>query len=112
MSHIDMAMDSVEVQPESVMLLGITPTGPETEYGWIEPQPSILGSAQKSITRVSRFWEKPSFNLANSLLDHGCLWNSFVMVGRVDALLKMTRAAMPEMYAAFAAITPTFDTGE
>jgi mannose-1-phosphate guanylyltransferase len=33
-----------------------------------------------------------------------------VMVGRVDALLKMTRAALPEMHAAFEAITPTFET--
>ena len=32
------------------------------------------------------------------------------MVGRVDALLKMTQAALPEMYAAFAAIMPTFET--
>ena len=110
MSHIDVAIDAVKVQPETVMLLGITPTTPETEYGWIEPQPSILASAQKSITRVKRFWEKPSFNLATSLMDHGCLWNSFVMVGCVDALLKMTRTAMPEMHAAFAAITPAFET--
>ncbi len=110
MSHIDVAMDAVEVQPANMMLLGITPTTPETEYGWIEPQPSILASAQKSITRVRRFWEKPSLNLATSLMERGCLWNSFVMVGRVDALLKMTRAAMPEMYAAFAAITPAFET--
>ena len=110
MSHIDVAIDAVEVQPATVMLLGITPTTPETEYGWIEPQPSILASAQKSITRVRKFWEKPSLNLATSLMERGCLWNSFVMVGRVDALLKMTRAAMPEMYAAFAAITPTFET--
>ena len=110
MSHIDVAIDAVEVQPATVMLLGITPTTPETEYGWIEPQPSILASAQKSITRVRKFWEKPSLNLATSLMERGCLWNSFVMVGRVDALLKMTRAAMPEMYAAFAAITPSFET--
>ena len=110
MSHIDVAMDAVEVQPETVMLLGITPTTPETEYGWIEPEPSILASAQKSITRVRKFWEKPNLNMANSLLQRGCLWNSFVMVGRVDALLKMTRAAMPEMYAAFATITPAFET--
>ena len=110
MSHIDVAIDAVEVQPATVMLLGITPTIPETEYGWIEPQPSILASAQKSITRVRKFWEKPSLNLATSLMERGCLWNSFVMVGRVDALLKMTRAAMPEMYAAFAAITPSFET--
>ena len=110
MSHIDVALDVAEVQPETVMLLGITPTAPETEYGWIEPQPSILASAQKSITRVRKFWEKPSLNLATSLMEGGCLWNSFVMVGCVDALLKMTRAAMPEMYAAFAAITPAFET--
>lgn len=110
MSHIEVAIDAVEIQPETVILLGITPTAPETEYGWIEPAPSILSSAQKSITRVRKFWEKPSLNLATSLMQHGCLWNSFVMVGRVDALLKMTRAALPEMHAAFAAITPTFET--
>lgn len=110
MSHIDVAIDAVAVQPETVMLLGITPSAPETEYGWIEPEPSILASAQKSITRVRKFWEKPNVNLATSLMDHGCLWNSFVMVGCVDALLKMTRAAMPEMYAAFATITPAFET--
>jgi mannose-1-phosphate guanylyltransferase len=110
MSHIDIAMDAVQVQPATVMLLGITPTAPETEYGWIEPQPSILSGAQKSITRVRKFWEKPSLSLASSLMERGCLWNSFVMVGHVDALLKMIRAAMPEMYAAFAAITPSFET--
>ena len=32
------------------------------------------------------------------------------MVGRVGALLKMTRAALPGMYAAFAAITPAFES--
>ena len=110
MAHIEAAIDAVQIQPQSVMLLGITPSGPETEYGWIEPQPSILANAEKSITRVRKFWEKPDLNLAQSLLQRGCLWNSFVMVGRVDALLKMTSAALPEMYAAFAAITSTFET--
>ena len=110
MSHIDVAIDAVKVQPETVMLLGITPTAPETEYGWIEPQPSILASAEKSITRVRKFWEKPGASLARSLMKRGCLWNSFVMVGRVDALLKMTRAALPELYSAFATVTPTFET--
>jgi mannose-1-phosphate guanylyltransferase len=110
MSHIDVAIDAVRVQSQTVMLLGITPSAPETEYGWIEPQPSILASAEKSITRVAKFWEKPALTLATSLMERGCLWNSFVMVGRVDALLKMTRAALPAMYAAFAAIKPAFET--
>ena len=110
MAHIDVAVDAVRVQPEKVMLLGITPTTPETEYGWIEPQPSILSSAEKSITRVRKFWEKPGMNLARSLMERGCLWNSFVMVGNVEALLKMTLSALPEMYVAFSAIAPAFET--
>ena len=110
MSHIDVAIDAVQVRPETVLLLGVTPTAPETEYGWIEPQPSVLASAEKSITRVSKFWEKPSLTLAHTLMERGCLWNSFVMVGCVDALLKMTRAALPAMYNAFATAAFTFET--
>lgn len=108
MSHIDVATDAAAVQPETVTLLGITPTAPETEYGWIEPQFSVIASAQKSITRVKKFWEKPSSTLASSLMQRGCLWNSFVMVGRVNALLRMTQAALPELYASFAATTAAF----
>jgi len=110
MSHIDIAIDAIKVQPETVMLLGITPTAPETEYGWIEPEPSILANAEKSITRVRKFWEKPGANLASSLMKRGCLWNSFVMVGRVDALLRMTRAALPELFDAVSTVTPSFET--
>jgi hypothetical protein len=32
------------------------------------------------------------------------------MVGRVDALLKMTRTALPEMYNEFAKLIPIFET--
>jgi len=110
MAHVDAAFDAVQAQPNTVTLLGITPSAPETEYGWIEPQRSILGSLPGSVTRVSRFWEKPNANVARSLMDQGCLWNIFVMVGRVDALLKMTRIALPEMFSQFAAIMPTFET--
>src|ERR1043165_3317040 len=110
MSHAEVALDSVEVQPENVILLGITPTAPETEYGWIEPEPSILSHVQKSITRVRKFWEKPAANVASTLLERGCLWNSFVMIGTATALLKLTRAALPELFAAFSATVPTFET--
>jgi mannose-1-phosphate guanylyltransferase len=70
----------------------------------------MLGIIPRAITRVNRFWEKPNASLARTLMDRGCLWNSFVMVGRVDALLKMTRRALPEMYSAFAQIMSTFET--
>lgn len=51
---------------------------------------------------VLRFWEKPTLALAERLLRVGALWNSFVMVGRVDAFLGLIAAAAPELIAAFA----------
>ena len=110
MSHIDIAFTASQAQPETITLLGITPAGPEKEYGWIEPQKSLLGSMVRSITRVRRFWEKPSATLAATLMKRGCLWNSFVMVGRVDAFLRMTRVALPALHASFSKLGPTFET--
>jgi mannose-1-phosphate guanylyltransferase len=109
MLHVDAAFDAVQAHPTMITLLGITPSSPETEYGWIEPQQSILGTMPLSITRVRRFWEKPDSDIASMLLENGCLWNSFVMVGRVDALLEMTRRALPSMYSQFASIMYTFE---
>jgi len=110
MSHVESAFDTTRTRPAIVTLLGITPESPEVEYGWIEPKASILGKLPRAISRVRRFWEKPSANLANDLMKRGCLWNSFVMVGRVDAFLRMARRTLPELCDFFAAIVPSFET--
>src|ERR1044072_1991930 len=55
MSHIDVAIDAVQIQTETVTLLGSTPTTPEKEYGWIEPQRSDRRGAVRLVTRVKRF---------------------------------------------------------
>jgi mannose-1-phosphate guanylyltransferase len=44
------------------------------------------------------------------LLARGCLWNSFVMVARLPALLTLIRRAMPGLYYSFAAVGPLIDT--
>lgn len=110
MSHVDLAFEAARMRPETVVLLGITPSGAEVDYGWIEPHESILSSMPRSITRVQRFWEKPTADVARNLMDRGCLWNSFVMVGCVDALLKMTEQASPEIYELFAENASAFGT--
>ncbi len=107
MGHVAAAFAAVRTRPDLVVLLGITPEGAEAEYGWIEPAEPIPGSA---LFRVARFWEKPAPVLAQVLLDRGCLWNSFVIVARIPALLAMLRRAAPELACAFAAIEPAFGT--
>lgn len=110
MSHIESALSAVQTNSNMITLLGIRPESPEVEYGWIEPETSLFGQLPRSISRVRRFWEKPPETVARRLMGQGSLWNSFVMVGRVKAFLKMTESALPELYEAFAAIAPSFGT--
>ena len=108
---IDTAFETVELRPGLMMLLGIEPNGPEVEYGWIEPGPPLAHSSpDESVFCVKRFWEKPSFALATDLMGRGCLWNSFIMVGRVDSFLKLIGRALPHLLQSFESIGSTFFT--
>lgn len=110
MAHIEEAFEIVAEHSETIVLLGITPTAPETGYGWIEPGSTLPGQSRGSINQVRRFWEKPHPELAQSLLERGCLWNSFLMVGRVSAFLEMIRCTLPDLYDLFAAAQESLAT--
>ena len=105
--HIDSAYAAVASRPEMVILLGIPPETPEVEYGWIEPGSPL---EPNTVCRVNRFWEKPSSSLASSLMERGCLWNSFVMVGCVHAFLNLVRNALPGLAELFESIRPSLFT--
>jgi mannose-1-phosphate guanylyltransferase len=112
MAHVASAFDMVEVESSSIVLLGIEAEKPETSYGWIEPAPSLFGSLPKAVVRVKRFWEKPTAGVAKKLMDSGCLWNSFVMIGRVDTFLGMFQKHLPELYRMFSAALKLFGTNQ
>jgi mannose-1-phosphate guanylyltransferase len=90
------------VSGDKLLLLGAQPEHPEVEYGWIEPGGTIDGVC-KSVFHVKRFWEKPSLEIARGLLERGCLWNMFVMIGRVRAFLDMLKQSIPHVFRAFQA---------
>jgi mannose-1-phosphate guanylyltransferase len=110
MQSVDAAFGAAEMNRHSIVLLGMEPDAPETSYGWIEPESSLFGGLPGSVSRVSRFWEKPGHARARTLLRAGCLWNSFVMVGRVSTFVEMFERHTPELYQAFAAASPSFGT--
>lgn len=95
------ALDAIQARPDLVVLLGIEPDTPETEYGWIEADERPLPMDNALVFPIRRFWEKPSVELATTLLARRCLWNSFVMVGRLSAFLDLIAAGVPELMAAF-----------
>lgn len=106
MAHVRRTLDAARRHPERVILLGITPENPEVEYGWIEPARPIAG--QSRLFNVRRFWEKPNSLRAQVLHLRGCLWNSFVLVASVQALLDVIEKALPDLYRTFSCLTPIF----
>jgi mannose-1-phosphate guanylyltransferase len=81
--------------------LGAKPNYPETDYGWIELGPQ-LGQEGSELFRVRRFQEKPSIDVAQKLLERDSVWNTFVMIGHVQAFLRMVRATLPDLCRALA----------
>jgi len=110
--QIGLAFVLAETNPERVILLGVEPETPEVSYGWIEPGPRLEGPFSASISHVKRFWEKPSETIAFDLMRSGCLWNSFVMVGRLASFLELTRQAIPRLHNSFESIRQSFLTAK
>ena len=108
MNNVEAAFGAVALNPNSLVLLGIEPESAETSYGWIEPQETLFGSLAKGVSQVKRFWEKPAPEAAKHLMTKGCLWNSFVMVGKVGTFLAIIEKHIPALYKMFAASSVTF----
>ena len=89
MAGIDFAFRSAETDQEAVILLGSPATHPETDYGWIEAEAMLSPASRSGLLRVKRFWEKPALTVAQNLLDRGCVWNTFVMVGHARTFLSV-----------------------
>ena len=111
-SYVEIAFDAVRLRPDSVILLGIKPESPDEEYGWIETERSAGPGAIQNLWDVRRFWEKPAPALARKLFESGCLWNSFVMVGRVSAFLKIIQNSAAELYENFDRVKSMLSTSE
>jgi mannose-1-phosphate guanylyltransferase len=110
MAHIHAALEIARRRTDLVILLGLDPESPEVEYGWIEPAEPIRG--QSRIYGVHRFWEKPNQLLAQLLQRRGCLWNSFVMIASVQALLGIIESALPQLCSSFIVMAPFLGTPE
>lgn len=84
-------------QSEQLTTFGITPTHPETGYGYI-----AYGQAytQKSF-RIQKFVEKPDLKTAQQYIDSGnYLWNSGMFVFKAHTYLNELKQHRPDIYQA------------
>ena len=110
MNYVKEANIFVENNPDSIVMLGVKPDRIESGYGWIEPDNKILYNRDEKIKHVKRFWEKPNPKKTEVLWYNGCLWNTFVLVGRSDIFIKHMQACIPEVFNAFEPIRSEIGT--
>ena len=101
MARVEGAMEVVTARPDTIVLLGVEPDRPESQYGWIEPDDVVLGPWSWPVYGVRRFWEKPSEETARRLMRAGALWNSFVIVANPTVLEHLVCRALPALADAF-----------
>jgi mannose-1-phosphate guanylyltransferase len=80
-----------------LVAIGITPTYPETGYGYIQ-------AIQKGedVCEVERFVEKPDIESARKYIEQGnFFWNSGIFVWKTAAILESFKQLMPDLYKAF-----------
>jgi mannose-1-phosphate guanylyltransferase len=112
MRHVSTALCALDRSPRLIVVLGITPDGPEAEYGWIEPGAPVATAhaAPAQISQIRRFWEKPAPGVARDLYERGYLWNSFILVANTPTLLSLIGRVLPELCLAFTRVRSFFGT--
>ena len=86
-------------EEDRIVMFGVEPTRPATEYGYIRPGPALA----PGLFAIERFVEKPDAETAARYLAEGYLWNSGNFMFRARFLLDEYHRFEPDSAAAVAA---------
>jgi len=94
---------------DALLTLGISPTRPDTGYGYIKYQSVNIDGIHK----VERFTEKPDFETAKSFVTSGSyLWNAGIFVWRVKSLISAFEQNAPEIIEILSAGNAHYNTDQ
>lgn len=83
---------------DALLTLGITPTCPETSYGYIQIGPKVEGDIHK----VKTFTEKPKSDIARVFVDSGeFFWNSGIFLWRASTIINELKVHASDMARTF-----------
>jgi mannose-1-phosphate guanylyltransferase len=92
------AVSVIEDDPGALITFAITPTRPETGYGYIERGPLLETRGEIPVYRVLQFREKPDRATAETFLAAGNFaWNSGIFVWRAQTILDEIRNHRPDL---------------
>ena len=96
-NNVQTAFDYCESN-DALMTLGITPTFPNTGYGYIE----FDKSSSSEIKPVNQFREKPDYETAKSFISQGnFLWNAGIFMWSAKSVISAFKNNQPELFKLF-----------
>ncbi|RLJ62536.1 mannose-1-phosphate guanylyltransferase [Lacinutrix venerupis] len=91
----------------ALMTLGITPTFPNTGYGYIE----YNKTSDSNIKPVAQFREKPDYDTAKSFISQGnFLWNAGIFMWSVKSVIEAFKNNQPDLFNLFEKGITTYNT--
>lgn len=81
-----------------LVTLGITPSRPDTGYGYIQFNNQIASEDDVRLKKVKTFTEKPVLEMAKSFIQSGdFLWNAGIFVWSLKSIMKAFENYLPDM---------------
>lgn len=100
-------------QQDYIVTLGITPTWPSTDYGYIEQDGPIGEINGFKAYQTKRFVEKPNLQNAQTMLSLGhYTWNSGMFIWKVSVIMKEFEEQMPDLHASLMRMAEGIGTAE
>ena len=94
-----------------LLTMGITPSRPETGYGYIKYREGNPYPKDSRIYKVSTFTEKPNLEIAKQFLASGdYLWNAGMFIWSLKAILASFKQHLPEVDELFEQIASSYYT--
>ncbi|WP_276497878.1 mannose-1-phosphate guanylyltransferase [Pontibacter litorisediminis] len=96
-------------QDDVLITLGITPSRPDTGFGYIQ----YIDDESSKIKKVKTFTEKPNLELAQMFLESGdFVWNSGIFIWNVQSILRAFHQYLPEVSEVFEEGVTTYNSPE
>ncbi len=112
---IDTLKDATEValEAENMVTIGVTPSYPETGYGYIHFGKRKEDGTGVKAYKVTKFVEKPNLETAKEYVASGkYLWNSGMFVWKASTILKNMQTFLPQIYEGLERIEGALGTTE
>ena len=92
----DTILGAIPLAEKGFVCFGITPTSPETGFGYIKPGSPVTGGFE-----VAEFKEKPDYKTACKYVEEGYLWNSGMFMFRSEQFIGAVKKYNPDVFEAF-----------